>query len=55
MDARTVLYVDKMGGEGDCSEDDITYTISCMEECGKRDLYRGESIMLIRVVLYRTF
>ena len=30
-------------GKGDCTTENITYTIKCMEECGKKDIYYGET------------
>ena len=31
------------GGRGNCRKENITYTISCTEECNEKDLYKGET------------
>ena len=32
-----------MGGKGDCSKENVNYSITCNEECHNRDIYHGES------------
>ena len=31
------------GGKGNCRKENITYVISCTEECNEKDLYKGET------------
>ena len=31
------------GGKGDCTKENITYTVKCTENCQKNDIYYGET------------
>ena len=36
-------FVCTTNGKGNCRKENVTYTIRCMEECDKKDIYYGET------------
>ena len=40
---REDCFVCTTGGKGDCTKDNVNYTINCMSGCNSRDIYHGES------------
>ena len=40
---RDNCFVCTTGGKGDCTKENVNYSIQCMGECNNRDIYHGES------------